>query len=189
MMLFGIGWGIVALAPTSIFARSANADHYLMFPLVGVVVAIAAVLETHARVAVWFALAFSVAGCVQLIQYRNQWNAAAEQVQGLERELRARVNRPVERLTLVDLPHDGIANGVKGILIQAGLPERVQVRHNFFNARSQSESLVSRLTGCSTRPSVDQTYVYQQGALRDVSGPCATAIVDDDIGARPYEWH
>ena len=186
--LFGIAWCLVALAPTSFFARSANADHYFMFPLVGVVITLAAVVEGQEIAALCAALIFSVAGYGQLLDYRHQWKEDADRVVTLEREIHAKVTGPSLRITLVDVNHSGLSTAVRGALIEAGIPRTVPVRYNFADATKEQKALVDRVNGCAVTGGADRTYLYQQGVLLDVTGSCATEKIDEDVRSRPYAW-
>lgn len=188
LALFGLGWVLIALAPTSVFAPAINSDHYLMFPLVGVVILIGAVVEEHETVAALAAIVFATAGYIQLVEYRDVWRADAERVAAFEREIRDKIHAPVQRITILNLTQAGIANGVGGAMIEAGIPASVTVRHNFASADDKQQSFMKLLSGCHATGSPDRTFIYDRGRLVDISGPCATGVVDTDVRARPYAW-
>jgi hypothetical protein len=189
LALFGVGWALIALAPTSLFARSVNSDHYLMFPLVGVVMLLSAVIEGHETVATLAALIFCMAGYSQLLGYRQTWQADAERFVAFQREIRNKVHAPVQRITLVNLTHAGISNAVRAVTMQAGIPESVPVRHNFSHpGDDRQESLMKRLSVCRAADSADKTFIYDRGVLVDISGPCATEVIDGDVSTRAYAW-
>jgi hypothetical protein len=188
LALFGLGWALIALAPTSIFARTVNSDHYLMLPLVGIVIFIGAVIERHEILAASAAIVFAIAGYGQLIEYRQVWRTDSERVAGLEREIRAKIHAPLKRITFINLTHAGISNAVGGLVIEAGIPASVPVRQNFASPDGKQESFMKLLSACHPIDFLDRTFIYDSGALIDISGPCATAVVDDDVRTRPYAW-
>lgn len=189
LALFGLGWILIALAPTSVFARAINSDHYLMFPLVGAAILIGAVVEKHETVAALAAIIFAIAGYIQLVEYRDVWRADSERVAAFEREIRDKIHAPVQRITIVNLTHAGISNAVGGAIVQAGIPASIPVRHNFASPDDKQESFMKVLSGCRATGSLDRTFIYDQGRFVDISGPCATGVVDTDIRARPYAWY
>ena len=188
LALFGAGWVLIALAPTCLFARAVNSDHYLFFPLVGAAILLAAVMEGHEKLAAATVLIFGAAGCAQLLQYRQEWRVEGDRAAAFEREVHNKVHFPVQRLTFVNLTHAGLSTAVHGLVIEAGVSGSVPVRSNFSDVDEIQQELLMKLRACQATNSADETFIYNRGLLLDISGQCATELIEADARRRPHAW-
>lgn len=204
--VFAALWMLVALLPTSIFARSINAEYYLFLAGFGIAAAIATALSSIAERSSGFVgpvliaalLLYCLVGARLLRQNRIEWSEAAAAVhrivQGTEKVLPMNI---ASHLDLINVPHtvDGkpaLANGLDGALIAGGYSRGMVLLVNHDNAvpQDQEQLMINAVRVCPmTEPRNDHRILLASDvAVEDHTGPCARNAVGEDIRRRPWAW-
>jgi hypothetical protein len=82
-------------------------------------------------------------------------------------------------------------NGVKGVLIEKGLPRQVEVVYDFAESDPAQQRLVGLLQSCRVEPGAAKSVrvlVFSAGHPSEVSGPCANQAFEMDLRNRPMAW-
>jgi hypothetical protein len=205
LAIFGLLWAAITFTPTVLFARTVNADRYLLFPYVGIAISIAAIADSFLshnvhwkRVALTIIVtAYSLAGTVQLIRYRQLWRSAALEVRHFVQEAQ-KLYQGVpagSRLYFVNVLHSRDAipvlnNGLRGALMAAGFDRRISVTTNFADPLSMGQqSLLQQLLSCPLAPP-EGAYIgiWTGDHLADRTGTCGRNIIAADLHNRPLAW-
>ena len=208
VVAFSICWFTVFALPTAAFARSVNADRYLTLPYIGILFMVAASLDRlhpmQLRTAFAVLLAvfvYGVAATSYWIKYREYFRASANEVDAVSSQavlLANPASLPVNaELVLVNLTHSrqvGVFNnGVRGALIDKGLPRETRVIYRFESDRKDhdEQALLHAFESCIPDHAGARSTVVllsSHGQLKDVSGACATAIFEADRQRHPDVW-
>jgi hypothetical protein len=209
LALFSLAWFLVFALPTAAFARAVNADRYLMLPYIALLFIVAGALDRmepmNGRRAALLAavlLIYGIAGGQRLMHFREAYQQAAVEVDTVGTDAARLIKLPdlssQAAVVLVNLTSHGevgvLNNGVKGALVEKGLPGQVRVIYNFSQSDGavQQEELVQSIESCRhERESVPGTAVllYSMGHLTDDSGSCAIGAIQNDIRRRPDAWY
>jgi hypothetical protein len=204
--IFAALWMLVALLPTSIFARSINSEYYLFLAGFGLAVAIASSLNDIAErsrgfvgpVFVAALLLYCLEGARLLQQNRKQWAEAAAAVHRIiEATEQALPTDVASHLDVINVPHtvDGkpaLANGLDGALIAGGYSRSMVLRVNHDSAvpPDQERQMIDAVRMCPmTEPRNDYRILLASNyKIEDHTGPCARNVVAEDIRRRPWAW-
>jgi hypothetical protein len=204
--LFSLCWFVVFTLPTAVFARAVNADRYLALPYLAVLFLVAAALDRYyplarwQQVVLWLGLlAYALAGSQRLAQFREAFQASADEVdtvgQEMVRLLQPGSLQPGTEVVLVNLIHTRrfyvFNNGVKGVLIEKGLPRQVEVVYDFAESDPAQQRLVNLLQSCRVEPGAAKSVrvlLFSAGHPSDVSGACANQAFETDLRNRPMAW-
>ena len=206
LALFSLCWFLVFALPTAAFARSVNADRYLMLPYIAVLLLLAGAADRLYPFNGWRALAltapllvYAMAGSQRLSHFREAYRQAASEVETVGSDAARLIDLPSfsigSEVVLVNLTHSRevfvLNNGAKGALESKGLPRQVHVVYNTGQADPQQDLLVQTLKSCGragVSPADPEILLFSAGHLTDVSGPCSKQAVQSDRHNRPDAW-
>ena len=205
LWLFSLCWFVVFALPVATFARAVNADRYLMLPGIAVLLLFASALDRidpfgwRVAILVWTCLlVYAFAGTKGLVHSREEYRAAAEEIDHLTSEavqlLRSETVGPDSQIVFVNVTHSRnvgvLNNGLRGALIAKGLSRGAAIVYNF-SELDHNQGLVQSLKSCTadrTGATRQVVLLYSAGHLIDVTGKCASKSYEADRNHRPNAW-
>jgi hypothetical protein len=209
-LTFAIVWIFVAILPTALFARTVNADHYLLLPLAGLSMIVGLFTDRLVSKVSWSGVCvlgiiclYILAGTRQIAHYRESWRAAGQTIatvlDATETVLPPSSIASNARIRFINVPHDDqgvgiLNNGLKGVLEHAHYPSTIEVDASFSEDQSaEHTAMINSLQACPTRTAAPQdktsyVLIIDHKVARNVSGDCADALTERDLASRPWAW-
>ena len=204
--LFAAVWMMVALLPTSMFARTKNIDYYVFFAGFGVAAAISSSLYDLAKslprpvkgALVATFLCYCVAGDWRLAKHREQWRIAVASAERVVTAAKAVLPQAGPRqVDFINVPHSIgdkpiLNNGLHGALIAAGYDPNLTLNVNPEAPvpDGQQNQLIAAVRACSmAEPQNDhRVLLIENFVVTDHTSGCARSAVAQDLRLRPWEW-